>query len=67
MIIMQTLDASARCRYIESNKLAKVIFAHELEDSVCIQYHPKGIKGSHTPRGRIDTKLRKIRGNDART
>lgn len=45
MIIMQTLDAMARRRYIESNKLAKVIFAHELEDSVCIQYHPRGIFG----------------------
>jgi hypothetical protein len=48
MIIMQTLDASARRRYIETNKLARVIFAHELEDSVCIQYHPKGIKGRST-------------------
>lgn len=49
MIIMQTLDAPARREYIESNKLAKVIFAHKLEESVCIQYHPKGIKGGMMP------------------
>jgi hypothetical protein len=42
---MQTLDAPARRKYIESKKLAKVIFSHELEESICIQYHPKGIKG----------------------
>ncbi|KUJ12325.1 uncharacterized protein LY89DRAFT_592825 [Mollisia scopiformis] len=49
MIIMQTLDANARNRYIEEHKLAKVIFCHELEESVCIQYHPKGIKGGVIP------------------
>lgn len=46
MIIMQTEDAIARRDYLESNKLAKVIFTHQGEDSVCIQYHPKGIKGT---------------------
>lgn len=45
MIIMQTEDALTRRSYIESNKLGKAIFTHELEESVCVQYHPKGIKG----------------------
>ncbi|EMD88534.1 hypothetical protein COCC4DRAFT_76726 [Bipolaris maydis ATCC 48331] len=56
MIIMQTEDAKKRREYITANKLASVIFDHEFSDSVCIQYHPKGIKGglmpeldSHTP------------------
>jgi hypothetical protein len=34
---------------LKSNNLAKVIFEHELEHSVCIQYHPKGIKGGVMP------------------
>lgn len=46
MIIMQTLDAVARRSYIESKGLSKVIYAHEHDDAVCIQYHPKGIKGT---------------------
>jgi len=46
MIIMQTEDAKKRREYIEAKKLAKVIFEHEYTDSVCIQYHPKGIKGA---------------------
>ena len=45
MIIMQTLSATPRREYLETNNLAKVIFAHEFEESVCVQYHPKGIKG----------------------
>jgi hypothetical protein len=45
MIIMQTLSATPRREYLEANNLAKVIFVHKLEESVCIQYHPKGIKG----------------------
>jgi hypothetical protein len=45
MIIMQTVDALIRKSYIESNGLVKVIFRHELKDSVCVQYHPKGFKG----------------------
>ncbi|TVY55736.1 hypothetical protein LSUE1_G007524, partial [Lachnellula suecica] len=49
MIIMQTEDALARRDCLESNKLAKVIFTHDNEDSVCIQYHPKGIKGGIIP------------------
>ncbi|EDU49750.1 hypothetical protein PtrSN002B_007770 [Pyrenophora tritici-repentis] len=56
MIIMETEDAKKRRDYIVANELAKVIFEHEYTDSVCIQYHPKGIKGgimpeldSHTP------------------
>lgn len=46
MIIMQTEDAKKRREYIEAKKLAKVIFEHEFHDSICIQYHPKGIKGA---------------------
>ncbi|KAK5941431.1 hypothetical protein PMZ80_006710 [Knufia obscura] len=56
MIIMQTLDAAARRRYIEDNGLAKVIWGREHDDVTCVQYHPKGIAGgmmpeldSHTP------------------
>jgi hypothetical protein len=46
MIIMQTEDAKARRTYLESKGLARVIFTHETEDSICVQYHPKGIKGA---------------------
>ena len=49
MIIMQTENAVARRSFIESQKLAKVIHSLEGEDSVCIQYHPKGIKGISGP------------------
>lgn len=49
MIIMQTEDAKKRREYITANKLASVIFDHEFSDSVCIQYHPKGIKGTFVP------------------
>ena len=45
MIIMQTLDAKARRQHVESNKLAKVIWTHEHDDTVAVQYHPKGIPG----------------------
>jgi hypothetical protein len=45
MLIMQTFDAKGRRRYIEEKGLGKVIFSHELEESVCLQYHPKGVKG----------------------
>jgi hypothetical protein len=45
MIIMQTLDAAARKRYIESKGLAKVIWSHPHDDVQCFQYHPKGIAG----------------------
>lgn len=45
MIIMQTIDAAARRKAIEANKLAKVIYGHEHDDVVCVQYHPKGIPG----------------------
>jgi anthranilate/para-aminobenzoate synthase component II len=51
MIIMQTEDAKKRKQYIESKKLGKVIFEHEHDDAVCIQYHPKSIMG--TPRHTI--------------
>lgn len=47
MIIMQTLDATARRRFIESKGLGKVIYSHEHDDAVCIQYHPKGIPGTN--------------------
>jgi hypothetical protein len=46
MIIMQTADALARKAHVESHTLTKVIFCHEKEDSVCVQYHPKGIRGT---------------------
>lgn len=46
MIIMQTEGARKRREQIRAQHLAKVIFTHELSDSVCIQYHPKGIKGT---------------------
>ncbi|EEP75692.1 predicted protein [Uncinocarpus reesii 1704] len=49
MIIMQTLDANRRRAFIETNGLAKVIYSHGSPDSVCIQYHPKGIKGGVIP------------------
>jgi hypothetical protein len=49
MIIMQTSSAIQRREYLQSNNLTKVIFEHKLEDSVCIQYHPKGIKGGVIP------------------
>jgi hypothetical protein len=45
MIIMQTEDAKKRREYIKSKELAKVIFEHEHDDAMCVQYHPKGIKG----------------------
>lgn len=49
MIIMQTSSAIQRRQYLQSNNLAKVVFEHKLEDSVCIQYHPRGIKGGVIP------------------
>lgn len=47
MIIMQTLDAIARQKHIEQNKLGRTIFVHEADggESICVQYHPKGIPG----------------------
>jgi hypothetical protein len=47
MIIMQTLDVAARRKHIEQNKLGRVIFGHGLEggESICVQYHPKGVPG----------------------
>lgn len=49
MIIMQTMDAAARRKYIESKGLAKVIYGYEHDDVVCVQYHPKGIPGESEP------------------
>jgi hypothetical protein len=46
MIIMQTEDAKKRQQYIESKGLAKVITSQEHDDTVFVQYHPKGIKGT---------------------
>jgi hypothetical protein len=46
MIIMQTSDAVGRREYIQKKGLGKVIFTHETGDSVCVQYHPKGIRGT---------------------
>ncbi|KAF2275324.1 uncharacterized protein EI97DRAFT_400161 [Westerdykella ornata] len=65
MIIMQTEDARKRREYIESKNLAKVIWSYDHGDSVCVQYHPKGIKGgimpeldSHTPSPENPTPLK---------
>ena len=49
MIIMQTESAGPRRDYLITHNLAKVIFEHKTEESVCIQYHPKGIKGGVIP------------------
>ncbi|KIW14451.1 hypothetical protein PV08_07235 [Exophiala spinifera] len=60
MMIMQTVDADARRRYIESHGLASVVFSHShpgsgtadnaIEpESVCIQYHPRGVPGGIMP------------------
>jgi hypothetical protein len=55
MIIMQTLDAVARRKHIKENKLGKVIFEHEVDrgESICVQYHPKGIPGRISKTERI--------------
>ncbi|KAF2237804.1 hypothetical protein EV356DRAFT_509686 [Viridothelium virens] len=49
MIIMQTKDAAKQRARIESRGLAKVIYTHDQDDSLCVQYHPKGIKGGMMP------------------
>ncbi|KAH4070375.1 hypothetical protein HBH50_098090 [Parastagonospora nodorum] len=49
MIIMQTEDAKKQRDHIKSKGLAKVIFEHEHGDAVCVQYHPKGIRGGMMP------------------
>ena len=54
MVIMQVDDARTRRKHIETNSLAKVIFEHEKGDVVCVQYHPKDIKGA-SPRGMLST------------
>ena len=46
MIIMQHPDAQKRREYIEKKGLAKVIWSHKSKESIAVQYHPKGIKGS---------------------
>ena len=46
MIIMQTMNAEKRRAYIESKGLSKVIYSYQHDDVHCIQYHPKGIKGT---------------------
>jgi hypothetical protein len=48
MIIMQTLDALKRKKHIEASKLGKVVFEHATPngESICIQYHPKGVAGT---------------------
>jgi len=48
MIIMQNLNALARRKAIEA-KGHKVIWGYEHDDVVCVQYHPKGIKGGMMP------------------
>ncbi|KAF2117345.1 hypothetical protein BDV96DRAFT_571935 [Lophiotrema nucula] len=65
MIIMQTEDARKRREYIESKGLSKVIWGYDHGDTVCVQYHPKGIKGgmmaeldSHTPSPNNPTPLK---------
>ncbi|KAF1941689.1 hypothetical protein EJ02DRAFT_192963 [Clathrospora elynae] len=49
MIIMQAEDAKKRRAYIETQGLSKVVYEHEHGDAVCVQYHPKGIKGGMMP------------------
>ena len=49
MIIMQTLDATTRRKYLEESGLAKVIYGHEHDGIACVQYHPKGILGGMMP------------------
>ncbi|KAF2123533.1 hypothetical protein P153DRAFT_303653 [Dothidotthia symphoricarpi CBS 119687] len=49
MVIMQTVDAKKRREHIEARGLAKVIFEHDHGDAVCVQYHPKGVKGGVIP------------------
>ncbi|EOA88309.1 uncharacterized protein SETTUDRAFT_107956 [Exserohilum turcica Et28A] len=49
MIIMQTEDAEKRRDHIKANNLARVIFEQQHEDAVCVQYHPKDIKGGMIP------------------
>jgi hypothetical protein len=46
MIIMQTEDAKKRREHIEAKGLSKVIFEHEHQDAICIQYNPRGVKGA---------------------
>jgi hypothetical protein len=46
MIIMQTEDARKRRDNIISNGLGKVIMEYDHGDTVCVQYHPKGVKGT---------------------
>lgn len=49
MAIMQTEDAARQRAYIESKGLGEVIFSHEQDDTLCVQYHPKEIKGGMIP------------------
>ncbi|KAI9709946.1 MAG: hypothetical protein M1820_003024 [Bogoriella megaspora] len=49
MVIMQTTNAAKQKERIEAKGLAKVIYTHEEDDSICVQYHPKGIKGGIIP------------------
>ena len=65
MIIMQTEDARKRRTYIEEKGLGKVIWGYDHGDTVCVQYHPKGIKGgmmaeldSHSPSPNNPTPLK---------
>ena len=43
---MQTEDAARRRAYIESKGLGEVIFSYEQDDALCVQCHPKEIKGA---------------------
>lgn len=43
---MQTEDAARRRAYIEPKGLGRVIFSHEQDNALCVQYHPKGVKGA---------------------
>ena len=71
MIIMQTEDAKKRRDHIKSKDLAKVVFEHEHGDAVCVQYHPKGIRGRFSPwfgtRHRRRPNTESCRWHDART
>jgi len=50
MLIMQTANAKARRARIEAEGLGQVIYSSESPGhSVCIQYHPKTVKGGVIP------------------
>lgn len=49
MIIMQTLDAKQRRDFIKAQGFPRIALEHIHDEVVCVQYHPKGIKGGMMP------------------